>query len=459
MAGLGDLFGSGGTIEQLFIWGLLNQVIGDAGQPALTLLAAKVNAAHPVVPLAPPDLADAVVRNYMSMGEAAKEAAMAGMNAQRFQTVVHLHGDAPSPGDLATALRRGIIQEHGTGPDATTFDQGIREGRIADKWIAMLKDLAVQWPTPTDALQAVLEGQVTEQEGRDLYQKFGGDPQYFKLLFDTRGSAPTPLEASEMAIRGIIGWDGQGPDVTSFHQAFLEGPWRDKWEDSYRQLAVYVPPESTVGTLLAHGAITDAQAAKWWAQNGMNQEDIAAFTAEAHLEQLSDYRGLTQSAVLDMYYGQMITADDAKTILKALHVYPQAAELLLSYADLRRAIDAVNTSLRRIGTLYATRKITRKAALQSLDAMKIPGPSVNRIIDMWDLENSVNVKDLSESQIVDAVALQIMTPDQGITALQNIGYTPYDAWVLLSVKAKQPLPGKPAEGPAPPQGAVVPGVT
>jgi hypothetical protein len=459
MAGLGDLFGSGGTIEQLFIWGLLNQVIGQAGQPALTLLANKVNSAHPVMPLAPPDLADAVVRNYMSLGEAASEAAKSGIDADRFQTIVHLHGDAPAPGDLATALRRGIIPETGTGAEQVSFDQGIREGRLSDKWTPMMKALSVQWPSPTDALQALLEGQVTKQEAEDLYHKFGGDPQYFDMLFNTRGSAPTPLEATQMAIRGIITWDGQGPDVTSFHQAFLEGPWRDKWEDPYRQLAVYVPPESTVGTLLSHGAITDAQAAKWWQQNGMSQEDIAAFTAEAHLEQLSDYRGLTQSSVLNMYYNQMITAEDARKILTALHVYPQAADLMLTYADLQRSIDAVNKAVTRIGTLYAARKITRKTAIQSLSAMNIPGKSINGIIETWDLENSITVKNLTETQIIDAVQYQVMTADEGLTALQNIGYTPYDAWVLLSVKAKQPLPGKPSPGPAPPQGAVVPGVT
>lgn len=459
MAGLGDLFGSGGTIEQLFIWGLLNQIISDAGTPALELLQQKVNAAHPDMPLAPPDLADAAVRNYIPFDEAAAQAALSGLNTSRFQTMVHLHGDAPAPGDLATALRRELIPEKGTGAGAVSFDQGIREGRLADKWTDMIKHLAVQWPSPTDALDAALQGQLPEDTAKQMYAKLGGDLQFYTWLFNSRGSAPTPMEALDMANRGIIPWDGAGPNVTSFHQAFLEGPWRDKWEQSFRELGTYVPPESTVSTLLARGVIDSKQAATWYKQSGLDDATAKAFIASAEVEALSDYRGLTQSTVLDMYFAQLISADDAKTILESLHVSSQAAELLLSYVDLRRSVQAVNNAISRIQSLYTARKITRETVVQSLTTLKIPGNQIQALVDTWELENSINVKLLTESQIVDALYYEIMTADEATTELVNIGYTPYDAWVLISVKMKAAQPGRPKPGPAPPQGSPVPGVT
>ena len=69
--------------------------------------------------------------------------------------------------------RRGVNPEGGNGADAVTFEQGIAEGRLKDKWTAMMKGLAQEWPTPTDALAALLEGQVSEEEGRALYERFG----------------------------------------------------------------------------------------------------------------------------------------------------------------------------------------------------------------------------------------------------------------------------------------------
>jgi len=89
----------------------------------------------------------------------------------------------------------------------------------------------------------------------------------------------------------------------------------------------------------------------------------------------------------------------------------------------------------------------------------VPPAALDDIMATWQLENSINVKLLTEAQIVNAWSLGIMTQQEAETELGNIGFTPYDSWVLLSIKAKGPLDGKPSPGPAPPQGAVVPGTT
>ena len=554
MAGLGDLIGKGSVVEQLVVWGLLNQALGAALAPALTQLQGDVQAGHPVVPLAPPDLADAVVRNYMTFANAAAEAARSGMDAERFATLVPLHGDAPGPQQLAAALLRGIIAadgagadntsfaqgiresrlgdkwvdvirgladallsppdaasavvrnfmtakagaaeaaksgvsadlfailthlagdapgpqqlaealrrqaipEAGTGPASISFEQGIAEGRLADKWAPVIKALAKLWPTPVDALNAALKGQVDDAEGQRLYELLGGDLQFYTWLKDTEGEGPTPLQAADWARRGIIPFDGTGPDVTSYAQAVRESRFRDKWADAYRASALYVPNPREVVTLLKDGAVTKDQAAGWMRQAGADDATIAAFIAEADATALSDYRGLTTTTVLGMFYDQLISQADATAILESLHVSQQAVPLMLAYADLQRAIAAQKTAVVRVGTLYAARKITEQTARQSLLTLKVPAAALNDIIATWQLENSINVKLLTEAQIADAFELRIMTPDEALTELQNIGYTPYDAWVVLSLKAKAPLPNMPGPGPAPPQGAVVPGTT
>ena len=207
------------------------------------------------------------------------------------------------------------------------------------------------------------------------------------------------------------------------------------------------------------GAITKDQATTWLQQAGATADVIAGMIAEADATDLSTYRGLTTQSVLNMYYQRLISADDATSILESLHVSSEAVPLMLAYADLQRAIAAQNSAVTRVGTLYAARKITAQTAKQSLITLQVPATAVDDIISYWQLENSINVKLLTEAQIVDAYSYGIMTQDDAMTELQNIGYTPYDAWVLLSIKGKAPLPGQPAPGPAPPQGAVVPGTT
>lgn len=409
--------------------------------------------------LSPPDAAQAVVRNFLPHSDGVAVAALSGVDAATFATMVDLAGDAPSPTDLTVALRRKLIPFDSGTPAKPGFVQGIQQGRLADKWITMIRDLAQEWPTPTDALEARLVGQVTTEKSKELYAKFGGDPQYWQLLFDTRGEAPTPLELGVLANRGDIPWDGLGPDKATFEQGFHEGRWRDKWQTAYRKLAEYRCPESTITLFLSHGVITDDQAADALAALGMDKQTISWFIAEAHLEAYSDYRGTTISMVLTAYHDQLITADQALPILEGFHVTAQAAQFMLEFEDIQRAFEAVQNALTRIRTLYAARKITLQTARDSLGSLGISGTEIEGIIKAWQIENSISVKVLTEAQITDAVEYEIMDVPTALTELGNLGYTPYDAWVLLSVKFKVPLPDKPAQGPAPPQGQIIPGTT
>jgi hypothetical protein len=416
-------------------------------------------AALSAVLLSPADSAEAVIRNFMSHAEALAIAEKQGVSPADFATMIHLAGDAPGPQQLAEALRRGAIPEHGTGANSTSFDQGIAEGRLADKWADVIKVLAQIWPTPVNALEALLKGQVTHAEGLALYEKLGGAPEFFEILFNTQGSAPTPLELIEMANRGYIPWTGTGPAVVSYEQGFKEGPWRDKWAPVYRRFAEYLPPESTVVTLLSHGAIGQREAAELLARQGMSQSLITAYLDEAHTEALSDYRGLSVNAAITAYEAHIVSAADTKIILESLHVSPSAADLMLAYADIHRAFTAVGNAIARVRTLFAARKITDATARESLIRLNVPSASIDGIMQAWELENSISVKVLTEAQIAEAFAADLMTQAEATTELENIGYTPFDAWVLLSVKHKAPLPGRPSQGPAGPQGIVKPGTT
>jgi len=409
--------------------------------------------------ISPADAASAVVRNFLAYGSGEHAAAQQGITPQDFATLVHLSADAPGPQQLAEALRRGAIEEFGTGADSTSFEQGIAEGRLSDKWAPVIKVLARMWPTPVDALNALLKGQLSHDDAVALYERLGGDPQFFDLLYNTEGEAPTPLELIEMANRGYIPWDGTGAAVVSYEQGFKEGHWRNKWAPVYKRFAEYVPPESTVITLLAHGAIDQAGAAVLLAKQGMSETLISAYLDEAHTQAISDYRGLSVQSTLTAYQARVISDIDARTILESLHVTPAAVDLLLAYADIQRAFEAVTNAIARVRALFAARKITPETARNALVTLNVPVLSIDGIMAAWELENSISVKVLTETQIVDAWEKGIYSTSEALTELENIGYTPFDAWTLLSVKAGGPLPGKPALGPAPPQAQVIPGTT
>lgn len=434
-----------------FAQGIAEGRLGDKWAPMIKALSQAI--------LSPPDAAAAVVRNFISHAEGEAAAGKQGVDPGIFQVLVQLSGDAPGPQQLAEALRRGAIPEQGSGAGSVSFEQGIAEGRLSDKWAPVIKDLAMLWPTPVDALDAALKGQISPQEGEALYVRLGGDPQFYPWLLDSQGAGPTPLEAADWARRGIIPWDGTGPTVTSYAQAVKESRYRDKWADMYRQQAQYIPPPFSILTMLKDGAVTKEQATSWLQEQGATPDVITAMIAEADATDLSQFRGLTTTAILNMYYSRLVSTADATSMLVSMHVSEQAVPLMLAYVDVQKAIAQQNSAVNRVGSLYAARKITEQTAKQSLITLQVPAAAVDEIIATWQLENSISVKLLTETQIVDAWAYGIMTQQEALTELGNIGYTPYDAWVLISLKAKAVQPGQPAPGPAPPQGAVTPGTT
>jgi hypothetical protein len=409
--------------------------------------------------LSPQAAAEAVVRGFLPREHGASLAALSGVGAADFAVMVNLAGDAPSPTQLSVALRRGIIPLDSGNPSKPGFVQGIEQGRLANKWTDMFRELAQEWPTPADALEARLVGQIDTAESKKLFARFGGDPEFWQLLFNTRGEAPTPLELGVLANRGDIKWEGLGPEETSFSQGFHEGRWRNKWEGAYRALAKYRMPESTIVTLLSHGVIDDNTAIGMLSEFGMTAVQIRMYLEEAHTEAFSDYRGATVTMVLEAYHEQIITAAQALPVLEGFHVTPQAAKFMLDFTDARRAFAAVNNALTRIRTLYANRKITVQTVRRNLADLGIAPASIEDVIKSWQIENSVSVKVLTEAQIADAWHEKLLTDAEALTELENIGYTPFDAWLILSLKAKAPIPGRPSQGPAPPQGQVIPGTT
>lgn len=447
--GLADALGGEKALTQFFVWQVAGQVAQALLGPALNELTHDINSAFPTVELSPEDLAQLVVRNFRSLNDAVDVAKRSGVNSTDFSDLVKLASEPPNPGDLATMLRRGLIVQSGQGAGSTSFDQGMSESRISAKWHDLIKDLAVQWPTPTDALDALLEGQVSFADGQSLYQRLGGDPQFFQLLYNTRGQAPTPVEALEMANRGIIPWTGIGPDATSYEQAFLEGPWRNKWQKAFRGIGEYLPPPRTVTAMVAAGSLTDDQAQQLLVKQGLTAELAAAYIHDAHNQRSQAERDLTVGQLLDMYEAGLISADDVKPLLEVLRYSAESVDLLLALRDLRRAISATNAAVSRIHTLYVGYKITAPVAIGALNALKVPPTQVQAIVSTWDIERGANLKVLTEAQIVAAWKKLIIGDAEALAELQSAGYTPRDAWILLSTAQGSPLGSAPQQGPSP----------
>lgn len=446
---LEGLFGSSGVGKQLFIWGFLQQVILAMADPAFTDLLHASRSAAMVEALSPADAATAVNRGFWTPDQGATEASLAGVAKSRFQVMTDLAGEAPGPEALAEALRRGIIALDASTGGLPSFNDGIRQGNLRDVWAPLFHQLSVQLPSWSDALDALLEGQLDEASSREWFAKAGGDLDAFTWLFDTRGTSPTPDMLATMANRGIIPWVGTGPTETTYAQGFLEGPWRNKWEPAMRALAAYLPPPRTVTTLIHEDAITDAQALALFEKEGLSAELAGAYVAGAHHTATSTQKQLTAAQIEALVADHVLTDTQASAMLATLGYDPATAKLIVTGAELKRSIASTNSAITRVRTLYTARKITREAATSTLTKLGVDPGAVSDLLTVWDLEAAATVKQLTEAQIAGAFTYAIIDQTVAQAELEAIGYQPWDAWVVLSVRAKGPLPDEPPRTPGP----------
>jgi hypothetical protein len=434
-----------GTFEQFFIWGVLMQVASAILAPVtqgLQQLALKLD---PNTPLSPADAADAAVRGHWGVDQAAAEALLSGVNGERFDVLRRNAGEPPGIETLLAAGRRALIPVEGVGVDAVSVEQGIRDGRIADKWAPMLQRMTTVPIGVSDAVDAVVENQIDYAAGEHIAFLGGVSAADFRILVNTRGNPPSPVELQDWVRRGLIPVDGVGPDVLSLTQGISEGATKDKWISKYVASLEVLPPPRTVTALLRNGSIDDAKALQLFRQAGLSEEMAAAYVADAHHQKTASDRELAKSDVVSLYEAQIVTGEQAGAMLSALGYSVESIGLILGLADFRREAAMVNQAIARIRALYVARKLAKNSAITALDKLGVPASQRDHLIQTWALERGATIRVLTVAEIVSAVKLTLLSADEGLAELAALGYQPLEAWIVLSVGLKGPAtPSRPS---------------
>jgi hypothetical protein len=449
MAGAGEEFLGGSTIHQIVVWGVLVELLTSIMQPAIREIEQSTNAAFPNVRLDPATLADLVVKGWLAEGDAAATAKDSGIPPGDFDLMVKGVGEPIGLQDAIFAMRRGIIPFAAPTVGAPSVETAIKTSHIANLWSDTIKALALVPIGVADAVDAVVEGQIPYADGEAIAGQNGIDPANFRILFNTRGNPPGPSDLIELVRRGLIPMQGTGPNALSLQQGIYEGATKDKWEPLYEQLVRYVPPPRTVTAVYKAGGYTAAQATQLYMDAGLSAADAAAYIAGASGEKITGTVQTSVATINTLYFDHAIDNATAVGLLGHLGYSPQEAAFELSVQDLKRSQTALNSAIGRIGTLFINRKIDGPTATEALASLKVPADQAVALIQTWTIEAGANVKLLTETQVVDAWAYGNMTLEQAEAGLEALGYTPFDAWVLLSNKNKGPLGNAPPAGPAP----------
>lgn len=421
----------------LFIWNMIQQLVQPLMAPVAALIEQQVWSQFPVAILTPEQLADMVERGHVAHEWAAERAAKSGIDGQQFDLLVRNAGEPPGPLQLAEALRRGLIPESSGDDTKAGFIEGIAQSRLQTQWANVIKGLDIRWPEPGEVIASSVRSLLSEAEAREMYVQFGGDATFFDFQRNLAGEGPSPVEAGVLANRGIIQWDGTGPESTSFAQAVAESRFKNKWTEPFRALATYYPPPRTTVAMWREGSIDTPQATKQLLQYGVPQELIPSYLTQPKKQTLQTAHQATEGEISRLYQEQAITKDQATQLLKE-HGYSDIdIPILLDYADLQVTLRKQQATITPIHRLYTHGRIDANAAMQLLSAAEVPDSRSTYLISIWELERSAGVKDLTVKEITDMWSAGLLTQEQATNKLLGIGYSPDDAALIIALYTPQ----------------------
>jgi hypothetical protein len=442
MAG-GGIQGAGGVFEQFAIWGVLMQVVGPILAPIVQQIADETFPRLPSTPLSAELAADLVLKGWMTAEEGWQEAATTGVNQQRFQQMVNDAGEPIALEQILEAFRRGFIGWDTDNIDGTSVLVGIKQSRVRDQWANVIQQLATIVIPVGDAVSAVVKGQIPFATGQQIAGFSGLSAADFQTLVNTAGNPPGPGELITLARRGVIPVDGLGAGVLSMHQGIIEGLTKDKWWPGILALMEYRPPPRTITALERAGVMPPAQAQTLYQQSGLTPQLAALYSADASAVKLVKTKELAEGTVLNIYRAGVIPESEAAALLGTLGYTAQETAWILAWEDLHRELAAMNSAVTKVSSLYISRKIGQNTAQSMLATLGLPAGQVTQLLDTWLLERDATVKLLTAAEIGDAVKYAIMDQATGQAALEALGFTPYDAWVRLSLSNLAALPNPP----------------
>lgn len=443
MPGIGSLFGEGSTAEQFLVWGVLQQLLQPLLAPLTTELGKLVYSATPDVPLSPADAAALVARGLIDHGTGQDIANDTGIGGSDFDKLVTASEHAPDLGAVIAAYQRGLIPEAGDAGTDVSLQGALQDNGIRQGWHDILAKLTVQIPSIAEVMNAWLEGQIDEPEARKRYLAAGGDPTWFQTSYNANGEAPTPVQALELLNRGIIPERGTGPDSVSYEQAFLEGPWRNKWLPAFLALREYLPPPRTVTAMYHAGQIDHAQAADLLVKQGLSATLAQAYLSPGHTSASAEDKTLAKTDILAMYADGLLSHADAITALVKLRYSEHDAALIIKLQDARTAARQVTAGVTRTRALFNAGKISTADAVGALVSLGVAHPQAVQTVDVWAVTDVPPVRTLTESQIVSAWDYDLLPTPDALAALVTLGYDDTDAWLLLSIRNKGPLKDAP----------------
>lgn len=383
-------------------------------------------------PLGIADSVDAWLRGHMTREQVLKHLTDNGLLAADHEFALSNAGNPLGLEQLLEAYRRRFI-------DRDRFITGFRESRYRDEWADTALELRHSPMSTADAVEASVQNWITKDRAKSIAEENGLLPADFDPLWLTAGEPLSRTELNQLYNRGLVG-------LPEFRQALRESRLKDRYIDQAIQLHVRQPQVFEVIRGITDGLIGARRGQELLEEQGYTAEVSAMLIGIGEATSTGGHKQLLAAQIQTLYSDRIIDRDCAWELLHQLHYSDPSATVLIELADFNRQHKILASGVAAIRSHYLTYRITDLEAQADLIALKLPPATVELYLEVWKLDRLAHPKQLTEAQLVKAARMNLLKPQDNLTAdqwtaanqlegcnrLVQLGYSPDDAQLLLA---------------------------
>lgn len=364
-------------------------------------------------PLSPADAALAVLRGNISQNEGATHAAAYGVTAETFQTLIDNTGEPLGLMELLEAYRRGFI-------DRARLERGIIQSRVRNEWLDVAEALRFSPISVADAVNAVIQGHLTQAQGDSISQQNGLEPGSFDTLVQTAGEPLSRTELEELYNRGEI-------TKAQVEQGLLESRLKNKYTEYAFALHSKLLPIRNLSEAVEYGTMTLANAVAEAMKNGYSEADATALIQTASARKLRQYREHIVTAAESLFIDGALDAAGFVSVARSVGFDDAEAEAISAGASYKQMARLTSSAIDAIRSKYIARHIELDVASGMLDGLGVVSSHRDNLLKVWQIERASATRLLTPAEIVKANKLTILTDDETIQRLMALGYSQDDA--------------------------------
>lgn len=353
----------------------------------------------------PPTAAELEAQGIIDNAYGRSEAAGGNLSGEHYDKLVDAAQLRP---DLLQALdlwNRGLIEE-------ADVNSVLQHHKVPAFWWDKLKFLRRQLLSPADLALNNLRGEMPDDEAQQYAAVLGVIPADFARLVQNTGEPPGPEQLMEALRRGFI-------DQDRFEHGIRQSRIRNEWIDVETKLRL--APMSTADAVrgVIEHYLTDEEGQAIALQNGLIPE---------HWVPLRDSWGrpLSHEQMMSLYHRGEVTLDD-------VHQAFRESDMKDKYFDWSVKLGETLVPQRQITQMLQHAVIDHPTALTMLEKLGYDHTSAEALISLGAVEHKTGLHTLTKSDIVTAYADSLMSRDDALAHLGNIGYTIQDSKELLDL--------------------------